>query len=296
MAIKAAADTSREGMVAVGRSMLRYSDGRALSQARTLSLNGARLKFSTGSTPDSVRQVIDHYAADCRRNDGQLGEQFRSMLPALRERSQAPAPATPDFAETADSFTMFRFSGDSEGMLFCFDVGTARMDLREFSRRLEQVAATGDLSKVGNFRYVFASRATPSDRSTHIVGFWGDGSPVNVTTMFPATGDAPGREVTGAARPTGLRRMFNAYEVGVPYSLSMYSGTVPIGRVEDQLRREMVSNGWQLIPHNHQQAGRPNERLFVFERQNNNLTYFLNQEEGITQVVQFAEEGSASTR
>ncbi len=80
VAVKAAADSTTSNLRAFGRSALRYSDGRTMNQTRTIALNGSEVRMATGSTTDSVRQVMDFYAAQCREIDGGLSAQVREHL------------------------------------------------------------------------------------------------------------------------------------------------------------------------------------------------------------------------
>jgi hypothetical protein len=295
--LKATADTSREGLRSLGRSMLRYADGRTMNSVRSLSLNGLETRFATGSTTDSVRQVMDFYAARCREVDGQMSAQVRERLPA--GSSGRPLPA--DFDDTVsvnEAVTMIRFVTDTEGMLVCFDAGRGRVDYVEFINRVRQAVERGDVTGAADFRYVYASRLGAGDRTTHVAGFWTEGSAINPGRMFPESGDAPGRAVPSLPRPAGLRRTLSAYERGTPYSYSMFAGATPSGQVEQQLRRDLVAQGWTFVPINPRgarQVGavRPGEHLLSFERGPANVMFHVTAEGGRTSVVQFSEEASA---
>jgi hypothetical protein len=296
VALKAAADTSREGLRSLGRSMLRYSDGRAMSNVRTLSLNGLETRFATGSTTDSVRQVMDFYAAKCREVDGQMSAQVRERVPAVSASRGLPADFD-DAVSVNEAVTMIRFVTDTEGMLVCFDAGRERVDYVDFINRVRQAVERGDVTGAADFRYIYASRLGASDRTTHVAGFWTEGSAINVGTMFPATGDAPGRAVPALPRPSGLRRTLSAYERGTPYSYATFTGTTAPAQVEQQLRRDLVAQGWTYVPFNPRgarQAGAigAGEHLLSFERGPANVMFHVTSERGQTSVVQFSEEAS----
>lgn len=292
--IKATADTSREGLRSLGRSMLRYSDGRTMANARTLSLNGMNVRFATGSTPDSVRQVMDFYASKCREIDGQMSAQVRARIPAGPTAGTLPT----DLRETVDvneAVTMLRFVTDTEGMLVCFDAGRERVDYVEFINRVRQAVERGDVTGAADFRYIYASRLGRNDRTTHVAGFWTERSPINVERMFPTAGDAPGREVPSLPRPQGMRRTLSAFERGTPYSYSVFTGRTPAEQLENQLRRDLVAQGWSYVPYNGQAARRvgalpAGERLLAFERGAANVMFHMSAEGGQTSVVQFSEE------
>lgn len=286
--LKAAADTSRESLRSFGRSMLRYSDGRTLSNVRTLSLNGMNVRFATGSTPDGVRQVMDYYAAQCRELDGQMSTQVRARVAT----GTMPAELR-DNVDVNEAVTMMRFVTDREGYLICFDAGRERVDYVEFINRVRQAVERGDVTGAADFRYVYASRLEDSDRSTHVVGMWTERSPINIGRMFPDSGDAPGRAVPGLPRPQGLRRVLSGYEVGQPYSYSVFTGRTALPVLESQLRRDLVAQGWTHHALRQQRAGmRPGEMLLSFERGSESVMFHLLHERGETTVTQFSEEGS----
>ena len=73
---------------------------------------------------------------------------------------------------------------------------------------LRDVAQTGDIAKLGTFRYVSVDRG-PGATKTHVLRQWTEGE-FNLSKLFPATGDVPGsRSPRGRAsrrRATGARR------------------------------------------------------------------------------------------
>jgi hypothetical protein len=297
VAVKVNADTGREGMLNFGRSLLQYVDGQALSRTRTLSLNGAQLKFATGTTNDSVEHVANFYARGCNGRSGGLGEQVQEFLRQADRAQQSTGAAANEIGEIP--FTTFKTVADSEGIVFCLDMGAQRVSMAEFLARIRRATETGDLSAVGGFRYVYISRDSTPNARTHVVGYWSDGSAsLNLTRMFPVTGDAPGRDVPQLPRPAGLRRTLSAYELGTAYSYNVYEGFTPRARVEEQLRTQLVRDGWTLIPLRHPRT-RENlqgQNLLTFERGAANVMYVLGEENGRTSLATFAQEASAILR
>lgn len=290
VAVKAAADSTTQNLRAFGRSALRYSDGRTMNETRTIALNGAEVRMATGSTTDSVRQVMDFYAAQCREVDGGLSAQVREHSPFRQElRRQLPAELN-NFMDVNEAATMVRFVTDSEGFIVCLNVGRERVDMNQFITRVVNAMQRGDLTGASDFRYVYAQRPS-GDSTTSVVGFWSDRSNMNITRMFPTDGDSPGRAVPGLPRPVGMRRVLNAYESGTPLSYTTFVGTTPTARLESQLRRDMVSQGWQFMPLRRTPM-RAGEHLLAFERGRENVMFFLSQDRESTAVVQFAEEAA----
>jgi hypothetical protein len=290
VAVKAAADSTTQNLRAFGRSVLRYSDGRTMNDVRTITLNGAEVRMATGSTRDTVRQVMDFYAARCREIDGGLSAQVREHSPFRHElRRHLPADFN-DFMDVNEAATMVRFVTDTEGFIICFDVGRERVDLNQFVTRVIDAMQHGDLTGASDFRYVYAQRPA-GDSTTSVVGFWTERSNLNITRMFPTEGDAPGRAVPGLPRPVGMRRVLNAYESGTPLSYTTFVGTTAIAQLESQLRRDMVSQGWQFFPLRRSPL-RAGEHFLAFERGRESVMFYLSRDGESTWVVQFAEEAT----
>jgi hypothetical protein len=290
VAVKAAADSTTSNLRVFGRSALRYSDGRTMSETRTLSLNGADVRMATGSTRDSVRQVMDFYASQCREIDGGLSAQVREHSPFRNEiRTQLPEGLR-NFMDVNEAATMIRFTTEGEGFIVCLNVGRERVDMNQFITRVMNAIQRGDLTGASDFRYVYATRPS-GDQTTQVVGFWSERTNMNLTQMFPSAGDAPGRAVPGLPRPQGMRRVLSAYESGTPQSYSTFVGTTPTATLESQLRRDLVAQGWQFMPLRRSPT-RPGEHLLAFERGRENVMFYLSQDRESTAVVQFAEEAA----
>lgn len=262
--VRAAAQNVREGMLSLGREMMRFADGRAMTPVRTLALNGARVEFATGSTTESVTRVLDWYQARCAQHSGGMDR----VLDAVRER--LPTPLRPDAEGMAQRASTLREGTDRAGFVACLDLGTAQtVTPEEILRRVSTFTRTGNLADVGGLRYLYAERTASG--GTHMVGFWSDGE-VNVTRMFPSTGDAPGDDPEDVGRPpVGMRRVLSAREEGEPYGMTVYAGNTPRPQVESHYREAFQRAGWSLVPAapHDPSAGDPDlggQTLLAFER------------------------------
>jgi len=237
--MRAFAHNVNEGMLSLGAEMMRYADRQALGPVRRMEINGAQLAFATGTTSDSVTQVLDYYARRCASRSGAVSEQLAEI--ANRAHTSGAAVATPESAP----LTTIRHGSDRQGYVACLDVGNTRLTPEEILRRVQTFARTGNLTDVGRMRYLYAERGTGG--RTRFIGFWSD-SEVNITRMFPTAGDAPGEDRADVPRAPGLRRLLHAYEVGQQFSMSIYAGASPREQVEQHYRAEMPRHGWTLIP------------------------------------------------
>lgn len=294
VAVKAGADSTREGLRSFGRSVLRYADGRSLNQTRAVSFNGADIRMVTGSTRDSVRQVLDFYAARCREIDGGMSEQVLDQVQRRTGRRAFTLPReVTDTLDVNPAGTLIRFTTDTEGMLVCFDAGRQPTSYAQFIQRMVRAVESGNLTGAADFRYVYASRLDTNSESTHVVGFWTENTALNIPQMFPTTGDAQGRAVPGLPRPQGLRRVLAAHERGTPYSYTTFLGRTSSAAIEAQLRRDMVSAGWQLLSTRRSDLQlRPGEHLLNFERGREAVVFHVTHDRGETSVVQLSEEAA----
>jgi hypothetical protein len=237
--------------------MMRYADDRAMGPVRRMEINGAQLEFATGTTDDSVRTVLDHYARRCASRSGRVDEQLAEIA------HRANANGAPSTGEGQSSLTTIRHSTDNQGYVACLDVGETRLTVEEIQRRVESFVRTGNLTDVGRMRYLYAERS--STGRTRFLGFWTDNE-INVTRMFPTTGDAPGEDPADVPRAPGLRRLLQASEVGEQYSMSIFAGAAPRERVEQHYRTEMPRHGWTLIPMRGGQPDLRGQSMLTFEK------------------------------
>lgn len=236
IAARALANNLREGLLSLGHQMMLYADGRTLGKRRQLFLNGTALEFAVGSTTDTIAQVMDVYERRCTERGGVF-----PAPQAPRDGRQVPKPT----ARPALKPTALRFASEHHGFIACLDVGNAVMTPTEIARRARAALDTGDVSRIGLFRYLYAVR-DPEGR-TLLVAFWSD-TELNVKRMFLETGDVPGQDVPDVPRAPGLLRILSTAEAGLPYGITAYSGSTAREQVERYFATEMVKKGWKLLP------------------------------------------------
>ncbi len=256
LSARAVAHNAREGLLSFGHEMMRYAGHGAMGPERRLAVNGAEVRFATGSSADSVSDVLGFYESRCAEHDGGLRAQMQELGASGRVAAGLVgagrrSPAT------------LRGGGETQGFVACLDARGARWTLDELTARLQRFGATGDVSAVGHLRYLYAERA--ENGRTRFIGFWSDRA-LNVREMFPTTGDAPGEEIPGVTRAPGLRRLLLAREDGEPYGVAIYAGVAEREGVERHYREAMTRDGWALVP---LRGGTPDlqgQSLLAFER------------------------------
>jgi hypothetical protein len=200
----------------------------------TVELNGAHVHHARVWTTASVEEVLDRFEDHCKRNPGPLGEVLKQVA--------AKDPALFDKKVPAGAFrhAVIRNESSSDGVIICFvdDRGTGLEGIDEMLSRLTE---TGDLAELGQFRYVYAERQ--KDGRTHVVSMRTEGS-LNVSRMFPATGDASGSDSRVLPRPPGSRRTLSAAAAGMPYAVRTYESNKGRAEVESFYDAWMKARGW----------------------------------------------------
>jgi hypothetical protein len=248
-----------ETLMGVGAQMMRYARAEHQDLPRALTLNGATLHMSVGSTSDSVDTVLDRYESMCAGRDGGMTQHWRNWirrfgpLPWTRRAQQTGRSSHPSSNSASNMFRVLqlntlRADTDAQGFVACLDMGATSLPLREWTRRIERFTRSTDVADIGSLRYVFAER---SGSATRLVTIWSDDS-LALRTMFPPTGDAPGEDLRDMPRPAGARRVLFSREEGHPQTLVMYRTARESGAQPNAMRAyaaRLRRNGWNVLPH-----------------------------------------------
>ncbi len=222
-------------LMGVGGEMMRYSDNTRQDAPRTFMLNGQNLKLSVGSTKDPLSVVLDEYETRCIKKDGGLSREFAN---AYRKGGH---PLTDQQRRQGDA--VLRQDGTGKGFVVCLDSGTKVIHWKEWIKRLSRFVKTGNMSEVGQLRYIYAQQ---NKKTTTFVTLWNDAS-LNVWSMFPTTGDAPGFDLADVPRPAHSRRLLSARELGHRQSIHVYGSTLMDGnKLFGFYRDSLPKQGWKL--------------------------------------------------
>lgn len=226
----------QEVMLGVGAQMMRFNDATHHDAPRPLYLNGQQLMLATASTDKSVEEVLDHYEARCKGRDGDFNADIDRALRAQHERIPEELAGAID--------TTLRDQRGETGFVACLDTGRDHMSMNEMLERIRGFARSGDVAEVGNLRYAYVDAR---GQHTHIVTFWTERH-LNVRTMFPATGDAPGRDILDVPRPPSSRRMLSAWEDGYPQSIALYTNSSSNeAGLRSFYQRTLPHSGWTVL-------------------------------------------------
>jgi hypothetical protein len=229
--LRAAEAQGADALLGFGGELMRWTDTRMHSAPRRLSVNGLEFHLVTASTPLSVKDTLERLHGLCRIRGGiQMPETLLKGAPSRSEPHSGLVDGT--ISRVAQH----------EGVLACLDTG-GPLDLAELTRRLGQVSKSGDLSLLGELRYVVARRE--GDLTTALI-LWTEGA-APLLRSFPGTGDAPGQDPEGCPRPGRTRRLLAAQELGAPYSVTVYSvdGQEPAG-LREWYAEALKGAGWTV--------------------------------------------------
>jgi hypothetical protein len=201
-------------------------------QAYQVRLNGQTMTLSSHMVDDGVHDVLDAADEECRARSAGFSADIAKL---------------PDVAMvklTSWMFGVLRRESKDHGYVACI-VPDGDRDIAGYSKVLSAVAQTGDIGKLGTFRYVIAERSARSTR-THVLRHWTEGA-FNLKEMFPAQGDAPGTDLAGVARPEGARRILDASVDGSPFGVRVYDGSGVPATILDGYQRDLVAKGWTSV-------------------------------------------------
>lgn len=224
-----------ESLFAIGEDMLRYEGAHRMDAPRTLHLNGQPIRLASGVTRHGLDRVLDWYEARCGERDGDIGEQLSELVDGHPQLGEV---------ETSLFDATLREREEDRGYVACLDTGGEKLDAEGVLARVERFRSSLDVSELGDLRYIYGEE---NDEGTFFVAFWTRGS-FRIGEMFPAQGDAPGRDPEGLPRPPDGRRLLSAWEEGHPQSVTMYgeSARAPEA-LESFYRQAMPKDGWHLL-------------------------------------------------
>jgi hypothetical protein len=181
-------------LIDLGDHMMQYAGAAHQTEPQPLTINGASFFVRTGTVSASLDEVLDHFHAQCASRNGRLGEQWADV--AQRRKLERPRAY-------GGLDGVFRGGNGREGVVACFETGRDAVPADELLQRARRAVETGELSALGDVRYVYAK---PEASVTMFVALWSEG-PLDIRRMFPSEGDAPGAEPAGVPRPMGTRRV-----------------------------------------------------------------------------------------
>lgn len=207
----AKAQVAQEGLE-LGRQLAQRMDslvGEGKKETNKLRLNGQVIYVSNALVKDPAKDVLDRFADHCARNLAQSPKEWNGLANAPGELGDAKV--------TGDSGVV-RAGSDKDGMVMCL---TKTKDSKtKLSEAVQAFAETGELSVLGELRYVFV-QTTPKGK-TQVLTAWTH-EKFSVKEMMPPEGvDSPGADIAGLPRPPASWRMISATSEGTGYAMNVY--------------------------------------------------------------------------
>jgi hypothetical protein len=236
ISIRSAYGDFKDSAMIMGRQLATFGDveGR-ISRVR---LNGEPIYVTSAVTKASANDVLDRFETLCRQHAGGLDKMFEALPENLKNDFEA--------VDGNAGMGVIRNEGGPEGMIAC--LAQAPLDgWDSLPTRVEQFVDTGDLSKLGDLRYVYVKEN--GEGRTHVITVWTDG-PFNLFNVAPLDGqEAPGSDSPNAPRPQDAVRLLSATVEGSPYAVRIYDSQQPQKEVLAMYDEQMPARGWKPIPH-----------------------------------------------
>jgi hypothetical protein len=213
---------AEHAMQATGLSLLDQFGPELVGPPQAVNLNGERMWLASSVTPLGVSDVLDEFGQNCQR-----WLASRSIDP--HGVGQLACLASPDDREPASLF-----------------------------RRARDFAQSGDLSRLGDARYIVA-RPDAATGNTHVLSVWTQGH-FDLPAMFPTSGDVPGGDPEEVPRPQDSVRILSARVVGRSYALHVYATSRSSAEVLEFYVQELKHRGFSL-----QAEHATNARTFIKE-------------------------------
>ena len=204
-------------------------------QHQRVRLNGELVHFASAMTDKPVSEVLDRIETACRQHAGDLGK----TLP-LDDKASGDQDKDPGIG-------VIREDGSQEGWVGCLWQEDSA-SWTNLPSKLRKFTQTGDLSDLGDLRYVYAKQSDTG--KTHVISVWTDG-PFHIVQAFapPDGSDTPGSDSRHVPRPTNAQRLLTAQVEGAPYAVRIYDADAPDTRLLAMYDKSMPKLGWTPIPH-----------------------------------------------
>jgi len=225
---------AREDAFTLGHELLGLSD--LTAGAETVSLNGARFHHAMNSSSAPLHAVLDRIEQHCREQPGSAARVLDQLAVHDPKRFQRHAP--PGAMRSA----VFREESGPRGMIVCFVGGPDPASVADWLAALRRFSQSRDLSSFGRLRYSFAESAEHG--ATRVVTLWADDG-LDLSALFPKTGDARGSDSPSIPRPPGARRTLTASAGGMPFSVHGYESQQSLADIQRFYDTWMRQHGYQ---------------------------------------------------
>jgi hypothetical protein len=236
-----------------------------------LKINGNSVLAGGSHVEANLDSVLDRFEAHCTEFAWDAQKEFSAMATGKSEAK----PAQASRAEKPWSLTLARKRSESEGLVVCLAPSEKQTGISKFVESARVAFETGELSSVGQIRYLYARKHARSGTNVVAVLTTGD---FNMHRFMSVEGDAPGDDLDEVPRPQHSRRIFQAELAGSPYVVRSYTTPTSAAQVLDGYQRSLPVRAWKKI------EGYPNATQ-------NSVTF---EKDGAAVLIQAAKEGEST--
>lgn len=211
-----------------------------VGEPQAVVLNGQPVFVGATTSPLTVRQVLDAFDSNCRAGSRDM----RSLLGVSTRPSPLQEPAHEGWLRALDQARVLRMENETEGMLSCLAPNGPQQGATGLVESVRIFMESGDLSQLGDLRYVTARRQ-PSGK-TQVIAAWSEGR-FQLASIFPDTGDVPGSDMVDVPRPPGSVRAVCATAPRRSFAYRLYESAQPASEVLSFYERTLVSGGWSRV-------------------------------------------------
>jgi hypothetical protein len=174
------------------RDYARAPEGNA--RTTLVRMNGLSFQLSTLTRSAALGEVLDEAEATCTSG----GAGFEDVV-------HAPTAARKRLARIAGIDGILRAQGATSGVVACFVPNTSTRTLAGFAEAAMAFSRDFDPSVFGSLRYVHASLTSNDTFVLHVTHH----GVLPLRLAFPASGDAPGQDLTDFPRPRDSTRILS---------------------------------------------------------------------------------------
>jgi hypothetical protein len=243
-----------EASEALGSELVPLAD--VLGERSHIVLNGQSVYVGNALTDSPVGDVLDRFQQSChehRAASSEVWSKVAQMRETFAKATPAELAASPHGSEIAsalgriaampiDKFGTIRTGGGDSGVVICFT--QSESGPVDGKAAWTEMRKTGDMSNVGNLRYVYATR---TKQRTHVLTAWTQDHFDFKSFSAQGEGDAPGRDPDGIPRPPDSRRVVTASVEGTPYGLHLYESQKAPAEVLAFYDAKMTADGWTTL-------------------------------------------------
>jgi hypothetical protein len=233
--IAAAADAGMNFSDELMRVGEHHVGGEVLDSVYDIELNGQTFYSSNSASPKSMEAVLDYFQAQCRHHSMGLRDSFEHLDTTMQTLPDAPTAS----ADSEGVLVVRKDAGD-RGYIFCV-APDHTLTRGEIVERIARFGRTGDLSSVGELRYIATRKA---EDVTQVVTAW-TAEPLRLAEMFPVEGEVPGVDYGNVPRPDGARRTLSGSIKGSPFGLNTYEVHGAVPSVLSNVDAKLTAAGWR---------------------------------------------------